>query len=87
MTRRLPARQRPLNCRAVGKLLQGYLDAEIPATEALRVAAHLEDCRRCGLEADAYRALITAVAKFAQPADEDRLERLRSFAEDLVSTT
>lgn len=86
MTRRTRARARPLNCRAVGKLLQSYLDGEVPHTTARAVAAHLHDCRRCGLQADTYHALITAVATLAPPPDPDQLDRLRSFADTLVST-
>ena len=86
MIRRFRARQRRLNCHAVGKLLQVYLDAEVPDAAALLVAEHLNDCRRCGLEADAYRALVASLARFSAPADQKRLERLRSFADELAAT-
>jgi anti-sigma factor RsiW len=86
MIRRLRARRRPLSCRAVGKLLQAYLDGEVPDTAALLVADHLDDCRRCGLEAETYRALVTALAQLSPPEDAERLERLRAFADELVST-
>jgi anti-sigma factor RsiW len=79
-------RQRRMGCRAVGKLLQAYLDAEVPDTAALRVADHLDDCRRCGLDAEAYRALVTSLARLSPPADEEQLERLRSFADELAAT-
>jgi anti-sigma factor RsiW len=86
MIRWFGGRQRPLDCRAVGKLLQAYLDAEVPDTAALRVADHLEDCRRCELEAETYRALVASLARISPAADEERLERLRSFADELVTT-
>jgi anti-sigma factor RsiW len=85
MIRRLRARQRPLSCQAVGRLLQAYLDAEVPDTAALLVADHLDDCRRCGLEAETYRALVASLARLSPPDDPERLERLRSFADDLVT--
>jgi anti-sigma factor RsiW len=86
MIRWFRARGGPLSCRAVGKLLQVYLDGEVPDTAALLVADHLDDCRRCGLEADTYRALIASVARFSPQEDAERLERLRSFADELVTT-
>jgi anti-sigma factor RsiW len=75
-----------LPCRAVGKLLQAYLDAEMPDTSALLVADHLDDCRRCGLEAEAYRWLISSLTSLAETDDPERLARLRSFADELAAT-
>ncbi len=46
-----------MSCRQVGKVLQTYLDDELDDDTARKVAAHLEDCRRCGLEAETYEAL------------------------------
>ncbi len=86
MIRPLSRRRRQLSCRAVGKLLQAYLDAEMPDTAALLVADHLDDCRRCGLEADAYRWLIGSLATLGRPVDPERLARLRSFADELFTT-
>lgn len=86
MMRRPRPGPHPLSCRAVGKLLQSYLDAEVPDAAALRIADHLDACRRCGLEADDYRVLIVAIAKLSPPADQHRLERLRSFADALTMT-
>jgi anti-sigma factor RsiW len=86
MIHRLRARNRPLTCRGVGKLLQAYLDGEVPDTAALLVADHLDVCRRCGLEADAYRALVSSLAHLSSPADTERLERLRAFADELATT-
>jgi hypothetical protein len=84
MIRRTPPRR--LSCRAVGKLLQTYLDAAVPDAAALLVADHLDDCRRCGLEADAYRALTTSLTRLARPADPEQRRRLQSFADELVAT-
>ncbi len=75
-----------MSCRAVGKLLQAYLDAELPDTTALLVAEHLDDCRRCGLDSDAYRWLMASLARLAPPDDADRLARLRAFADNLAGT-
>ncbi|MGW0734812.1 zf-HC2 domain-containing protein [Streptomyces sp. NPDC002851] len=42
----------------VTKVLQAYLDGETDELTARRVADHVEDCRRCGLEATVYQARI-----------------------------
>ena len=76
---------RPKDCRAVGRLLQAYLDAELPDTPAADIAAHLEACLACGLEADSYRWLKAAVAGIARADDPRQLERLQVFVEALVS--
>ena len=50
------------------------------------VAKHLEECRRCGLEASTFRAIklaITEAGPDVVPVDADAVERLRRFAEDL----
>ena len=62
--RRRRAEEGRLSCHEVSRLVQRYLDDETDRATAAAVAAHLEDCRRCGMEADAYRdikALCVAV--------------------------
>jgi anti-sigma factor RsiW len=72
------------NCREVAVFLQRYLDGEVDEYTLRRVAAHLEDCRRCGLEAATYRSLKRALARRGLvPADA--AARLRTFAEQLVA--
>lgn len=74
-------------CRQAARFLQHYLDGELDSARALSVAEHLETCRRCGLEARAYESIkiaISAGSTTAQPADDEAVERLRSFAEDLA---
>ena len=73
----------PANCREVATFLQPYLDGEVDDRTLRRLAAHLEDCRKCGLEAETYRALKQALARRGIiPADA--LARLHTFAEQLV---
>lgn len=74
----------PANCREVATYLQPYLDGEVDDRTVERLAAHLEDCRKCGLEARTYRALKHALARRSAPSD-DALNRLHSFAEQLVA--
>lgn len=72
-------------CHQVAKVLQSYLDGEVePATSSM-VAAHLETCRKCGLEASTYRAIKAAIAAGAEVSgpESDAVERLRRFADGL----
>ncbi|MEV6055825.1 anti-sigma factor [Streptomyces sp. NPDC052107] len=80
--RKQPAERR-MNCMQVARVLQAYLDGETDEVTARRVAAHLEDCRRCGLQAETYQAIKSALSRRAEPETE-AIERLRGFAEGLL---
>lgn len=76
-------------CRQVAKVLQTYLDGEADLHTAHLVHDHLEECRRCGLEAATYQAIKAAIpvaAASSTPVEVDpqALERLRQFAERLA---
>jgi anti-sigma factor RsiW len=71
-------------CRQAGRLLQSYLDGELDEVTARRVAGHLEDCRRCGLEAATYTAIKSALARRGT-VPPGAAERLRVFGEDLLT--
>ncbi|HMO10051.1 MAG TPA: zf-HC2 domain-containing protein [Actinotalea sp.] len=76
-------------CHRVAKVLQAYLDGEAPVPTAAFVAAHLEVCRMCGLEASTYLAIRTAIAVGAPagPApDPGAVDRLRRFGDGLGGT-
>ncbi|MGH9229926.1 MAG: anti-sigma factor family protein [Acidimicrobiales bacterium] len=76
---------RPLTCREVGKLLQRYLDGEADEHATAKVAEHLEDCRRCGLEAGIYREIKASLARQAFVLPETTLARLRRFGQQLAT--
>ena len=76
-------RRQPAECRRVAEVLQSYLDDEADAPTAAEVAAHLEVCRDCGLEATAYEDLKASLARHSDP-DPAALDRLRSFVDDLA---
>ncbi len=84
MLRTLKSRAR---CMRTARVLQAYLDGEVTAAVAEAVSEHLEECRRCGLEASAYRAIKASVAAIADghPAEVDAavIERLNGFAQGL----
>lgn len=77
-------------CHRVQQVMDAWLDGELPVDQAHRVAAHLADCERCGIEADTYRRVKASLAALAPdlrpPADPDALDRLRRFAEDLTTS-
>jgi len=72
------------SCREVHRVLQSYLDGQVDEFTAHRVAAHLDACRACGLEADVYRELKQALARRANHVDETVIERLREFGREIA---
>lgn len=76
--------ERKMNCMQVGRALQSYLDGHVDDVAARRIAAHLADCRRCGMEERAYRELKASLARRAEPVDAEPLDRLRAFSQRLA---
>lgn len=83
--RRLLGLSASRECVRVGELLQSYLDGEVDDPTAQQIAAHLERCRGCGLEADTYRRLKAVLGTEGRP-DPGALDRLRAFADELASS-
>jgi predicted anti-sigma-YlaC factor YlaD len=69
----------------VGKLLQHYLNGHIDEDATAKVAEHLEDCRRWGLEAAIYRDIEAALVRRAPLLPETTLARLRRFGDQLAA--
>lgn len=78
-------RRRPLMCPEVGRTLQAYLDGRVDHEWATRVEAHLEHCRRCGMEAKTYAELKQALRRREKTLQEDTLKNLRDFATRLAA--
>lgn len=74
----------PMSCHQVGELLQHYLDGELDPARSQRLAAHLEDCRRCGLEADTYERIKHSLAQQRPEVSPDSLARLHEFGTRLA---
>lgn len=72
-------------CLRTSRALQRYLDGEADDLTAARVAAHLEECRRCGLQAQTYRAIKRAL-RGSGNVDELALHRLRAFSGSLIAS-
>ena len=71
----------PMSCNEVHRLVQKYLDDQLDDAQAARLASHLADCRRCGLDADTYRRIKRALADGRGALPPDALDRLQTFAE------
>ncbi|MEO7126560.1 MAG: anti-sigma factor [Nakamurella sp.] len=72
-------------CKKIAGILQAYLDGEAGPAAARRVAEHLDVCRKCGLDANTYLAIRSALAARNQaPAEDGAIDRLRHFAEQLA---
>ncbi len=76
---------REASCRQVMRVLQAFLDGHADEQTALRVARHLEDCRRCGLEASVYRDIKNALRRQRAEVPSAALARLGDFAGHLVT--
>lgn len=73
-----------MSCRQVAKVLQSYLDHELDDRSAAKVAAHLDECRRCGLEAETYEELKAVLRRGPSGAADGSVARLRDFGERLA---
>jgi anti-sigma factor RsiW len=73
-----------IECMRVRPLLQAFLDGELDDAQRQRVAAHLEACRRCGLEASTYTSLKRRLSGFGDSGDPDAVARLTEFVDQLA---
>jgi len=74
-----------MSCPEVGRLLQSFLDDELSdEAEIESLAQHLEECKRCGLEADTYQKIKDALASRQAPVPQESVDRLREFGERLA---
>lgn len=74
-----------ISCAEVAEIVQSFVDDETDTETANKISAHIEDCRRCGLEVETYRKIKSSIGKRSQPIDAASLHRLRSFAERLAA--
>lgn len=73
-----------LRCLATMRVLQRYLDGTLDERRARHVADHLEACHRCGVEAEVFEEIKTAIAQHQVTLGEAEIERLRRFGERLA---
>lgn len=74
-----------LSCDEVMEVLQSYLDGEINADTARKVAGHLRECTDCNTESEVYRSIKASLASSAEPVDPEVLANLQAFSERLVA--
>jgi anti-sigma factor RsiW len=75
-----------LNCLQVRRTLQSFLDGEVEPRRAEMVAAHLEGCSRCHVQADVLARVIEAIQRLRPDLDLDlaAYTRLVAAVEDLT---
>lgn len=83
MRRLLDRLRGSMSCGDVLKVIQSYIDGEIDANTARKVAAHLEQCHHCADEEHIYAQIKTSLAKRRHHVDMDVLEQLMSYGERL----
>lgn len=76
-------RVEPMTCHEAAAVLQQYLDGEIDRAEGARVAAHLEVCRLCGLEAETYERIKETIGTRRDDVPADAVDRLQAFGASL----
>lgn len=75
-----------LSCPEVGRLLQRFLDGELTdPVEIEMLSDHLDECKRCGLEADTYRKIKASLAMRRPPVPPESVARLREFGQHLAN--
>jgi anti-sigma factor RsiW len=74
-----------ISCVQVARILQQYLDEELDASRRALVAAHLGECRRCGLDEKSFREIKSALARRRHQIPAEPIDRLRKFAADLAT--
>lgn len=72
------------DCHEVATVLQSYLDGELPAQDAGRVAQHLEHCHHCDIEATTIRKVIEAIRRQGPELDAGTYARLTGVVDQLV---
>jgi anti-sigma factor RsiW len=75
-----------LGCRQVRRILQSFLDGEVEPRRAVMVAAHLERCSRCHIEADVLARVIDAIQRLRPDLDRATYTRLIHAVEELTGT-
>jgi hypothetical protein len=82
---RMGTRPGLLECWQVRRTLQAFLDGEVASAHAEWVAAHLESCVRCGIEAATVERVIAALRALRPDLDLVAYTRLTDVVETLVS--
>ena len=77
--------RRGYSCQQVMVVLQAYLDGEVDASVARKVAGHLNDCPPCDRESDVYRRLKVTLNRRRIDLDPAVAEALTDYVSRLKS--
>jgi RNA polymerase sigma-70 factor (ECF subfamily) len=83
LRRSLQVRGRRQQCRESARLLQLHLDGVLDPTRSDFLHHHLDVCRRCGLQAQAYQRIQQSLREGRQAPDPDAVRRLRRLAQEI----
>ena len=70
-------------CSDVLKVIQAYIDGEIDAKTARKVADHLDRCHPCVNEEQIYEHIKSSLGRRRRHVDVDVLDQLMSYGERL----
>ncbi len=73
------------SCSEILEILQSYLDGEVDAVDARKVAAHLADCTECDRESQIYRKIKSSLAGRRMHVDPEILAALRQFGQKVMA--
>ncbi len=71
-------------CDEVLVILQAYLDGEVDADTAAKVAQHIERCSDCTVEAETYQLIVEQIQQRTRPVDPKVIEALEQFGHQLL---
>jgi predicted anti-sigma-YlaC factor YlaD len=73
-----------MDCHQVGELLQQYLDGHTDEDRSHKIRMHLDECRRCGMEAHTYERIKSTLSTHRSAVPAESVTRLREFGERLA---
>jgi anti-sigma factor RsiW len=68
----------------VRRVINGFVDGQVEEGFAAKIAEHLEDCRRCGLDAEVYANIKQSLQSKPPTIDDEAMDRLREFGSKLA---
>ena len=71
-------------CMEVRRVINGFVDGQVEEGFAAKIAEHLEDCRRCGLDAEVYANIKRSLQSKPPTIDDEAIDRLREFGSKLA---
>ncbi|MEM7340019.1 MAG: zf-HC2 domain-containing protein [Actinomycetota bacterium] len=77
-------RRNQMTCGEVMEVLQAYLDGEVDADQARRIAAHLDRCAACDNEASVFGRIKVSLSTRQRSVDPQILDALTSYSQRLA---